>query len=547
MPLGPLRKCRVSLIVVAWLGLGVGATPVRAGSPLEDRVEAVLNARGFEGGQWGLLVVDTATGKTVYERNADRMFCPASVTKLFSSAAALVDLGPDHRFKTPVLRRGEVKDGVLRGDLILVAKGDLSLGGRTGPGGSLLFEDNDHTYAGGNPDATLTNGDPLAGLTHLAREVQSSGIKVITGDVLIDDRLFDHAPSTGSGPTRVSPIVVNDNVVDVLVTPGAKAGDPARIRIIPETEFVSMDAFVETTAEGSTSVEVKAVGPRRFTVRGRVPIGHKPVLKIYEVEEPAAFARSLFIETLRNRGVRVGASPLGDNPATALPSRAETAALPLVAEYTSPPFHEYLKVILKVSQNLHASTLPMLVAANHGETSLERGLRREGEILSKLGVDVKTISFGGGAGGSRSDLVTPRATVALLRAMSARPDFASYDAALPVLGRDGTLSKAVSPESPAKGHARAKTGTYWVDNALDGHPILLSKALAGYLETASGKKLAFAFFVNNIPVNAIGGPIPEASASAGRRLAKLCEIFYADTPESIETPAPTPEPAKTGR
>ena len=340
---------------------------------------------------------------------------------------------------------------------------------------------------------------------------------------------------------------MNDNVVDVVITPGARMGDPAKVRIVPETAFVSVDAEVSSTSGEDVSVEVQAVGPRRFTVRGRMPVGHKPVLKIYEVEEPAAFARSLFIETLRNRGVHVVASPLGDNPTSALPLKAEVASLPVVTEYTSPPFREYLKVILKVSQNLHASTLPMLIAARHGESSLNQGLRLEGELLAKLGVDVKTISFGGGAGGSRSDLVTPRATVALLRAMAARPDFAAYDAGLPVLGRDGTLAKAVAPDSPAKGHARAKTGTYWVDNALDGHPILVSKALAGYLETASGKKLAFAFFVNNVPINAIGGPIPEASANAGRRLGKLCEVFYADTPESAETPIPPPDPAKPGR
>ena len=540
-------KRAMAFLAIFGLTIGGAAGSAGAGSPLEERVDAVVHARGFEGGHWGLLVVDSATGKAVFERSADRMFCPASVTKLYSGAAALVDLGPDHRFKTPVVRRGEVKDGTLRGDLILVAKGDLCLGGRTGPDGMLLFEDNDHTYAGGNPDASLVACDPLAGLTHLAREVHAAGIKAIVGDVLVDDRLFDHAPSSGSGPARVAPIVVNDNVVDVVVTPGAKAGEPARVRIVPETESVGMDARVETAGEGPASVEVHAVGPRRFTVRGRVPVGHKPVLKTYEVEEPAAFARSLFIETLRSRGVRVDASPLGDNRASTLPSRAEVAALPVVAEYTSPPLREYLKVILKVSHNLHASTLPMLVASHHGEASLAQGLRREGEILGKLGVDTKTISFGGGAGGSRSDLVTPRATVALLRAMASRPDFAAYDAALPVLGRDGTLARAVTPESPARGHVRAKTGTFWADNALDGRPILISKALAGYLETASGKKLAFAFFVNNVPADAIGGTVTEVSAAAGRRLGKLCELFYADTPEPTETPVPTHEPAKAGR
>jgi D-alanyl-D-alanine carboxypeptidase/D-alanyl-D-alanine-endopeptidase (penicillin-binding protein 4) len=541
MLLGPKRAAAF----LAMAALGVGAPPSRAGTPLEDRVDSVVNARGFEGGHWGLLVVDSSSGKVVFERNADRMFCPASVTKLYSSAAALVDLGADHRFKTPVVRRGEVKAGTLRGDLILVAKGDLSLGGRTGPDGTLAFEDNDHSYAGGNPDASLVPCDPLAGLTHLAREVHSAGIKEITGDVLVDDRLFDRAPSTGSGPTKVSAMVVNDNVVDVVVTPGARAGDLASVRIVPETASVQFDARVETSGEGAASVEVAAVGPRRFTVRGRVPVGHKPVLKAYEVEEPASFARSLFIEMLRSRGVRVGASPLAENDAAKLPSKAEVTALPVVAEYTSPPLREYLKVILKVSQNLHASTLPMLVAAKHGETSLAQGLKREGEALAKLGVPPLAVSFGGGAGGSRSDLVTPRATVALLRAMAARPDFAAYDAALPVLGRDGTLAKAVAPESPARGHARAKTGTFWVDNALDGRPILVSKALAGYLETASGRKLTFAFFVNNIPIEAIGGPIPEAAAAAGRRLGKLCELFYDDPSEATEPP--TPEPDKAGR
>ncbi len=531
-----------------WLVAALLSAPTWAASPPEGRVEAVLGAKDFANAHWGLLVVDAATGRTVYERDADRLFCPASVTKLFSAAAALIDLGAEHRFQTPVVRRGEVKDGVLRGDLILVARGDFSLGGRTGPDGTLLFEDNDHSYSGGNPDASLVPADPLAGLTHLAREVHAAGIREVLGDVLVDDRLFEHAPSSGTGPARVSPIAINDNLVDLVIAPGGKAGEPAKLRVVPESAFLAVDARVETSADASAppSVLVRSVGPRRFQVSGHVPVGHRPIVRGCEVEEPAAFARSLFIETLRGRGVRVAASPLGENPAGSLPSKAEVAALPVVAQYTSPPFREYLKVILKVSQNLHASMLPLLVAAHHGGTTLERGLRLEGEILAKLGVDTRTIAFGGGAGGSRSDLATPRATVALLQAMAARPDFAAFDAALPVLGRDGTLAKAVPPESPARGHARAKTGTFWVDNALDGRPVLLSKALAGYLETAAGRKLIFAFFLNNAPVEAVNAPASEFAAAAGRRLGKLCEVFYADGPESPSTP-PTAEPARSGR
>ena len=536
------------------VGLGLVATSAAvAQSPprWEDRVDPLIQTREYAGGHWGLLVVDLATGRTIFERNADQLFCPASVTKLYTTAAALTDLGAEYRFKTPVVRRGEVKEGTLQGDLILIAQGDLSLGGRTGPDGSLLFEDNDHSYGNG----TLVPCDPLAGLDHLAREIHASGIRTVIGDVLVDDRLFEPASSTGSGPSYVSPVVINDNIIDVVVTPGVKAGEPARVRFVPETSFATADVRVETSAEGSgtASIQVQTVGSRRFTVRGKIPVNSKPVNETFEVEEPAAFARALFIETLRNRGIRVPmASPLGDNPVAKLPPRSETLALPSLAVYTSPPLREYLRVILKVSQNLHASTLPMIVAAHHGATSLERGLALEAENLEKLGVDTKTISFGGGAGGARADLVTPRATVALLRAMATRPDFAAFDQALPVLGRDGTLAQAVPPESPARGHARAKTGSFWVDNPLSGHPVLTSKAIAGYMDTESGRKVAFAFFVNGIPSQMIAPTIRETSALAGKRLGKLCEVFYNDSnfnpgePPSPAAPPPA-EPAKTGR
>ncbi len=516
------------LCLAAWLGL-VTCASVLGAEPWESRRDAVFKASGYEGAHWGLLVVDAKTGKTVYELNPDQLFCPASVTKLFSCATALVDLGADYRFQTPVVRRGEVEsDGTLKGDLILVAQGDLSLGGRTAPDGTLLYRDNDHTYAGGGLSGEIVAGNPLAGLEYLARKVKDAGIKSVTGDVLIDDRLFEPASSTGSGPSRLTPILVNDNLIDVVVTPGKTAGELATWKLVPETSFVSIDARVETTAEGKApSLSLRSVGPRRFSLRGHLPVGHAPVIKVYEVEEPAAFARSLLIETLLKQGVRVNTSALGDNNSDHLPSRAEVKALPKVAQYDSPPLSEFIKIILKVSHNLHASTLPLLVAAHHGERTLDDGLRKEGEILKSLGVNVETISFGGGAGGDRADLVTPRATVALLRAMAERSDFPAYNAALPILGKDGTLAKAVDKDSPARGHARAKTGTYWVDNGLNGNIILTSKALAGYMETASGRPLVFAFFVNEVPIDARGGKISEATTRAGKLLGSLCEAFYA--------------------
>ena len=89
---------------------------------------------GYQKGHWGVLVVDRKTGDVIYERNADQLFAPASVTKLFSTAAALIELGPGYRFQTPVVRHGEVDaTGKLHGDLILVASGRSVHGRANGP------------------------------------------------------------------------------------------------------------------------------------------------------------------------------------------------------------------------------------------------------------------------------------------------------------------------------------------------------------------------------------------------------------------------------
>jgi D-alanyl-D-alanine carboxypeptidase/D-alanyl-D-alanine-endopeptidase (penicillin-binding protein 4) len=556
-----LRKIWVDwLISILLAGFSTGGLPAIAGDAdgqessvelLNRRVAGLLRSPGYENGHWGLIVTDARNGQTLYEQNSDQLFAPASVTKLFSVAAALVEFGPDYRFETPVVRHGEVDaDGTLHGDLVLVAQGDLGMGGRVGPDGTVLFKDDDHTYAGGNPRSDIVAADPLAGLVHLAREVRAAGIKALTGDVIIDDRLFDAAEGTGSGPKRISPIVINDNVVDILIHPGKEPGLAAFTSFVPATQFLTMDAQVQTVAAAkSADLKVQSVDLRRFTVRGTIPAGSARLVLIHELDDPATFARALFIEALRRSDVRVEATFLGSNSTASLGSRAQVSQLPKVAHYTSPPFRALIRVILKVSHNLHASTLPLLMASRHGERTLQDGLRRQGEILRKLGIDLSTVSFGGGAGGSRSDLVTPRATVTLLRAMASRPDFAAYHDALPILGRDGTLARAVAANSPARGHAHAKTGTYWVDNELTGKTVLTSKALAGYLETSSGRPLILAMFVNNVMLNA---PEPkrtvsQETAAAGELLGKLCEVFYeSDEHESpARIPAGGPEsPAK---
>ena len=212
-----------------------------ADDKLGQRIEEHLAQPHFKTAHWGFLFVDLATGEVVVERDSAKLFVPASTTKLYSTAAALDALGADYRFHTPIHRRGSVDDkGKLDGDLILVASGDPTLGGRTTEKGEIAFQDSDHIYANYSPEAKLTEQDPLAGIKTLAKQIAAAGIRHVSGDVLIDDRLFVHSEGSGSGPQVVTPIMVNDNVLDFTFEP-TEPGQPAKCEWRPHTSLFKIE------------------------------------------------------------------------------------------------------------------------------------------------------------------------------------------------------------------------------------------------------------------------------------------------------------------
>ncbi len=515
-----MRSTLLALAVIL-AGPAAGA----ADPPKQAAVDAILDGPNYQGARWGALFVDAKSGEVVYARNPDRFCTPASVTKLFSGAAAYVTLGPDHVTKTPVYRRGEVRDGVLAGDLILVGQGDLTFGGRTDADGRTVFMDSDHVYADGtSSDAKLTDTDPLGGLKALAKQIKAAGITRVKGGVFVDDRLFVGTTGSGSGPRAVSPVMVNDNVIDVLVTPGDNPGDPAVVTTRPATSYLRADIAVRT---GAAKSKIALTEPNRedaqnYVLRGTVPAGGKPVVTLVGIDRPAEFARTLFVEALIGAGVAVDAPKLMPNVTVGLPEfRDGYEDLPVVATFTSPPFKDTLKVTLKVSHNLYASTFPMLLAAHAGKTTLKGGMQSQRTALKKLGVDADAMSFGGGAGGSNADHVTPRATVALLQGLRKRGDWPGFKACLPVLGTDGTLATIGTPGHPAKGKVFAKTGTLYWDDVLNDRVYLTSKALGGVMTTKSGRELTFALFVNDVPL-----PKGTPTKREGQILGKVCETVY---------------------
>jgi D-alanyl-D-alanine carboxypeptidase/D-alanyl-D-alanine-endopeptidase (penicillin-binding protein 4) len=505
----------LSLTVVASTAASLGAA---GPPPLPHAISQVMHKPRYAKASWSLLVTDLATGKTIYALDADRMSFTGSVRKLFSVGVALNRLGAGHRFRTPVFRTGAVDPaGALSGDLILVAAGDLTFGGRLTPTGGVQFTDFDHNDANNLDTAILTPQDPLRGLNDLARQVRAAGIRSVSGDVVVDDRLFE-AYRVPNGNLLISPILVNENMVDVSVTP-ARPGQPARVDWRPKTAAFSVSANVATVAAPKPDAVtlsdkglVDCVGSSgcNGTVAGTIPAGYKAPLsgsttfvRTFRIEDPPSFARIAFIQALQRAGVTVRAPLLQPNATEKLTGLTLQPA-DRIGEFVSPPYAEAAKLILKVSLNLGANLSLSLFGVDNDARTIDGALASERKTLVGMGVAADEFAFPTNGSGSPDSQAAPRAVVQLLSAMAKGPNAGPYHAGLPVLGVDGSLA-GTGTKLPAKGHVFAKTGT-----TLDATG-LKAQTLAGYIDAKSGRKLAFALFVNN------AGPV--------KQLEDVAEVF----------------------
>ncbi|MEV5201110.1 D-alanyl-D-alanine carboxypeptidase/D-alanyl-D-alanine-endopeptidase [Streptomyces sp. NPDC053720] len=500
------------------------ASPSSSTARVSADLQKLMNDAPWSSGQWGVQVADLKTGEVVQSKSANSQFMTGSTAKTFAVSAALDVLGGDHRFRTPVVHSGTVSpDGQLSGNLIMVGSGDLALGGRTTASGTLDVPDFDHYDANAVPGmATLTQEDPLAGINELARQVAASGIRQIDGDVVIDNRLWDPV-SIGGVP--VTPTIVNDNLIDVLITPGAP-GEPAKVDWRPKTAAFSVDAQVTTTPAGSKpAVTTESVTPGQIRVRGSVPADAKaPFVTTYQVPDPAAFARTVLIEALARNGISVTAPRLGENPSSKLPPSKEVNEMPASATYTSPPFKEYAKLINKVSHNLGANLLPPLMAVQNGQRTYADGMKTERDFLARSGIDPHSLTLVD-AQGLPGDKATPTAQVALLRHLARQDNFDIFYDSMPSMGVDGSLADVIERTNPAAGHIRAKTGT--LVSAYKGKLALGTKALAGYIDAKDGHRYAFAIYVNNIPVpsNSVSDAI-DLALRANKQLGAMAANIY---------------------
>ncbi|HEY3286630.1 MAG TPA: D-alanyl-D-alanine carboxypeptidase/D-alanyl-D-alanine-endopeptidase [Gemmatimonadaceae bacterium] len=481
------------------------------------RIQEVMARPEFAHATWGMEFYDLQTKKTVYAVNRDRLFVPGSTTKLVTTGTAFATLGADYRFRTRIFRTGPVRNGIVQGDLVLVASGDPNLTHWEHPNGQYAFVDQDHSY-GGPP----LPGDPLAALRDMARQVVERGIHGATGQVIVDASLFREGTRELGTRIVISPLILNDNVIDIVVTPGVRAGDAVQVSVSPKTSYLTVQANL-TTADSGTPAQVRTVEDstdkdhRVLVGTGRMPVG--PAVNVrWAVAAPSRFGEIVLSEVFNEAGIHV-IPRLGSRTVDAAQLSRGYADSLVVAEHVSLPFEAAARVILKTSQNLHASSLPMLLGAQPAARDAgKNGFDVAREWLQGAGLNTDGAVQGDGAGGDA--FFSPAFMTRYLEYIATQPWAQSFHDALPVLGTDGTLA-AIQTTAPAAGRVHAKTGTFSSYDPLNKRSIVHAKGLAGYFTSRSGRRIAFAIYVNNFAAN-----VPDPATFAGQALGEIASIAW---------------------
>ena len=498
-----MSRVRYFGVIAVWLIL---LAPAYAGSKsrtaasgkLAHEIGKILAESQDERGFWGIDAVSLDSGRSIFALDDDKLFTPASNAKLFVTAAVFGLIGPDYRFKTTVESMGSLdKYGRLNSDLVLVGRGDPNLSGRTLPY-------NTHTER---------KVPPIQVLQDLADQLVQHGLKYVDGDVVADDSYFvwerygegwsqdDLAREWGA---PVSALTINDNVIFVNIMPAVRPGERAFLNITPFPEYYKIENQVITTPAGSGPRTVsinREPGGNLLTFWGNIPQDDPGFGEALAIEDPADFAARLFRQLLEQRGVTIYGhartrhtelASMQTFSVTSMASGGGSDARPpnpspmVLASYQSQPVLQDLRVINKVSQNLHAELMLRLLGKEKGNSgSIEGGLEVLRGFLVNAGIKPDQFVFLDGSGLSREDLVTPSAVVSLLRYCHQQPWGQSYEDTLPVAATDGSLTDRFR-NTAAAGMVRAKTGS-----------LTHVYALSGYATTAAGEHIAFSIMTNN--------------------------------------------------
>ena len=461
------------------------STPANAvDRSLAGELDHLIDSSDLGSSRWGVSVVSLRDNRTVYERNAEKLFTPASNMKLFPTAVALELLGADYRWRTSVYATATPDAaGMINGDLVLYGRGAPDL-----------------VVRGGKDDESNNS------LDRLAANLFNSGMRHITGNVIGDDSYF-RGETLGDGwqwndiqwyfGAEASALSVNNNETSINVLPPEKTATSPVIRVGEPTGYVTVDnkMIVGKAGERLTVGIQRGLSDNVVRVWGTLPPGHKGFGARLSVHRPALWAAKLFMESLKTHGIRVDGTPQNRNAREPISQRFDPTSAQEIAFVLSRPLREIIKETNKESINLYAELILRTLGRERaallspeGPGDRERGDDETGSAVIKLWLNRSQVTTNGlalhdGSGLSRLNLVTPRSFSELLAAIYKSPNGQVFRDSLPVSGRDGTLGSRLQDYAD---RVSAKTGYLTYD-----------RSLSGYVTSAEGEVFAFSIICND--------------------------------------------------
>ena len=474
--------------------------PNSVDTTLADKIDHLIDDSDLASARWGVSVIALKDNRRVYERNADKLFTPASNMKLFPTGVALELLGPDYRWRTSVYASSLPDSaGTVNGDLVL--------------------------YGRGAPDlvAVAHEADQNSNsLEQLANDLYNRGVRRIRGNVIGDASYFRGEP-LGDGwqwndvqwyfGAEASALSINNNETSVNVLHPEKAGTPPEVRVGDTTGYLTVEnkMIVGEAGERLTLGLERGLSNNVVRVWGTFPPGSKGFGARISVHQPSLWAAKLFLVALKTRGITVDGQALTRDAQQPAIQRFDPQRATEVAFVSSKPLREIIKITNKFSVNLYAELILRTIGRERAAllstpepSGRERGDDEAGLAVIKLwlgrsGVATNGLALHDGSGLSRLNLVTPRAFSQLLAALHSDPNGQIFKESLPLSGRDGTLGGRLHDYAD---RVSAKTGYLTYDTAL-----------SGYVTNSQGEVFAFSILCNDETGRASSGRLVDQIVS----------------------------------
>ncbi len=407
----------------------------------------------------GIVLMDADSGEVLYERRSQEPLTPASTTKLFTSAAALIELGENYQFLTDIkIQLNQLNNGVLNGDLVVVFSGDPSL--------------------------TTEN------VEQLIAKVKHFGIQSIRGNVLIDDTQYQgsfYGPGWSSESLAwyysapVSSVILDENKIAVQLTSNKTLGKKATLSLegknTKELKIVADVVSVSEEAAKLCQINVELDVNNNPSIQGCWPA--RKELSTLQVAMKYPHARLKTV--LRNAFKKKGIDFKGDFKIT-----KSKGSLSTIAVNSSKPLRHFLKKILQESNNLYTEALTKTLGAKlFSNGTFQMGTLAIQQILAEpTGINFKTMRLVDGSGLSRYNSIAPQHFAQLLYSMHHAKQHAIFKNTLPLASnKQSTLAVRLDQTQLP---IRAKTG--WMSGV---------SSLAGYLQDYNNRSLIFVIMVDN--------------------------------------------------